>query len=224
MNEFAPNRFEIFARSPAFEVLCETVDVSRPFLRVFMTHGSLVARMALGAAARLDRHDPDYQLVFEGSLIHDIGSYLTFAPGIDCFGSRSYLWHGVLGAELMRAHSLERHARICERHIGAGITRDDIREKRLGLPPCDYLPESLEEELVCWADKFYSKSAGRVGARNPLERIVKGLERHSPEHAARFLEWHRRFAPENQPGTPAQDGFPEPRKETGLGGNGVSYA
>ena len=58
----------------------------------------------------------------------------------------------------MRAEGYPRHARVCERHTGTGITLAMIEERGLPLPHRDFMPETLEEQLICYADKFYSKT------------------------------------------------------------------
>lgn len=91
-------------------------------------------------------------------MIHDIGIFLTNAPRISCLGSFPYICHGYLGADLMRKEGFPKHALVCERHTGAGISLSDIEQQNLPLPKRDLRPVSLEEQLICFADKFYSKT------------------------------------------------------------------
>ena len=65
---------------------------------------------------------------------------------------------------------MEAFARICERHTGSGLTREDIIRQALPLPEADYLPESGEERLICLADKFYSKSGDMAEKKIPAIR------------------------------------------------------
>lgn len=128
--------------------------------------------------------------VEEAAMLHDIGIFLTDAPGIDCHGSAPYLCHGTLGADLLRSHGFsEEIARVAERHTGAGITPDDIVELKLPLPLDRTLyPETTLEKLVCYADKFYSKSGDMQ--RKPLERVRASMARHSASTLKRFEELH----------------------------------
>jgi uncharacterized protein len=80
---------------------------------------------------------------------------------------------------------------VCERHTGTGITREQIIKQQLPLPLGDYVPETLEEQLVCYADKFYSKSQpDRV-----LTVLVaaQSLEKFGHEGVQKFLAWSRMF-------------------------------
>ena len=80
-------------------------------------------------------------------MLHDIGIFLCDAPGIACHGKEPYICHGRLGAELLRQAGYPRHARVCERHTGAGLTKAEIVAQHLPIPAQDFLPETLEERL-----------------------------------------------------------------------------
>ncbi|MBR4829290.1 MAG: HD domain-containing protein [Muribaculaceae bacterium] len=129
--------------------------------RVLVSHSRRVADLAVALSQRLiDRGVPiDIEFVEEASMLHDIGMCRTDAPGIHCYGTEPYILHGVLGRIMLDGMGLFRHGRVCERHTGAGITAAEIIEQHLPIvPPRDLLPESLEEKVVCYADKFFSKS------------------------------------------------------------------
>ena len=128
--------------------------------------------MAVALGQRLiDRHEPlDIEFVEEAAMLHDIGMCLTDAPGIHCHDTEPYILHGIMGRRMLDALGLFRHGRVCERHTGAGITAAEIVDQGLPIdPPRDLVPESLEEKVICYADKFFSKSR--------LEEPPKTLER-----------------------------------------------
>ncbi|MEU7006584.1 HD domain-containing protein [Streptomyces sp. NPDC046332] len=100
----------------------------------------------------------DMELVRAGSLLHDIGVYRLYdaAGRLD---KRNYVRHGLLGHEILAGEGLpEILCRFCSCHTGVGLTRHDIREQGLPLPPGDYTAETPEERLVMYADKFHSKT------------------------------------------------------------------
>lgn len=162
-----------------------------PLHEILTVHSSLVARKALGRAAARG-HDIDTGFVREAALLHDIGIFRCDAPGICCTGSLPYICHGVEGRAILEAEGLPRHALVCERHTGAGLTVDDIVRQRLPLPHRDMTPRSLEEKLICYADKFYSKS-GDIRAEKPLDRVIRSMEGHGADTLARFMELHEMF-------------------------------
>ena len=88
----------------------------------------------------------DEEVMIAGALLHDIGRSRTRGPD-----------HGVVGGEILRSDGVdERVALITERHVGAGIPKTEA--VKLGFPPKDYLPVTLEEKVVCYADKLLSGS------------------------------------------------------------------
>ena len=140
--------------------------------RVLVHHSRQVADMAVALGQRLiDCHEPlDIEFVEEAAMLHDIGMCRTDAPGIHCHGTEPYILHGIMGRRMLDALGLFRHGRVCERHTGAGITAAEIVDQGLPIdPPRDLVPESLEEKVICYADKFFSKSR--------LEEPPKTIER-----------------------------------------------
>jgi uncharacterized protein len=144
---------------------------------LFMHHAQQVADEACLIAAR--KHLPlDIDEVRSAALLHDIGIYLTDAPGIHCHGSEPYLNHGPLGAALLRREGApEAWARVAERHTGAGIG--------------EMVPETLLERLVCYADKFYSKSGDMK--KKSLERVEASMLRFGEENLQKFHRLHSEF-------------------------------
>ena len=82
-------------------------------------------------------------------------------------------------------------ARVAERHTGAGLTIDDIDHQQLPLPHKDYLPETILEKLICYADKFFSKSGSMQ--EKSLEKVRASIARHSEDSLTRFEELHNLF-------------------------------
>ena len=162
-----------------------------PLREILLTHSRSVAEMALDIAHRHPELEADEPFLYEAAMLHDIGVFLTDAPGIQCFGHEPYIKHGLLGAELLRSEGLPRHARVAERHTGTGLTRETILRQSLPLPLADYSPETIEEQLICYADKFFSKShLERV--RTP-EQVLKSLEKFGTEGVERMKAWLKRF-------------------------------
>ncbi|MBO4826484.1 MAG: HDIG domain-containing protein [Prevotella sp.] len=159
--------------------------------RILLVHSQSVAQKALQIVSLHPELNLDAQFVREAAMLHDIGIFLTDAPGIHCHGTEPYIRHGMLGAELMRREGFPRHARVCERHTGAGITREEIEEQQLPLPPRDFLPETVEEKLICYADKFFSKT--RPEREKTLEQALRSLEKFGPQGVLRFKQWAEMF-------------------------------
>lgn len=157
-----------------------------PLYNSVWSHSRLVADKALQLAQAHPELEIDRDFVYEAAMIHDIGVFLTNAPSIYCTGDQPYICHGVLGAELMRADGYPRHALVCERHTGTGLTVADIIAQNLPLPHRDMCPVSLEEKLVCFADKFYSKS--NPDREKPIDKVRKSVARYGEDSLRRFEE------------------------------------
>ena len=158
---------------------------------ILLTHSEQVARKALQVADLHPELDLDRTFLKEASLLNDIGIFLCDAPGIQCFGTHRYICHGYLGAELMRQEGFERHALVCERHTGAGLSLTQIEAQDLPVPHRDMLPVSLEEQVICFADKFFSKT--RLTEEKTIEQARKSLLKFGDEGVVRFDHWCQMF-------------------------------
>ena len=121
----------------------------------------------LALAIKNKDYNVDVELVRLGGLLHDIGRSKTH--GIE---------HGVVGAEILRELGFdEKIALIAERHIGAGITKEEAIE--LGLPPKDYIPITLEEKIVAHADNLIFGTK-RVEIDDVIKKFEKKLGKNHP--------------------------------------------
>lgn len=158
---------------------------------ILLRHSSAVARKALDIADRHPELNLDLNFIEEAAMLHDIGVIKTDAPDIKCYGHEPYIRHGVLGAEMLRAEGMPRHARVCERHTGAGLSLQEIVSRNLPLPHSDLLPETLEEQVICYADKFFSKT--RLDREKTIEQAEKSVAKHGEEGLKRFCRWKEMF-------------------------------
>ena len=170
-----------------------------PLRRLLLKHSMQVRDKAL-EILRLPGNEGlgiNRRLVEDGALLHDIGIGHCHAPSILCEGTEHYLRHGLIGAQMLREYGekhgidLESHARICERHTGAGLSCREIIAQGLPLPQQDFLPETFEEKLVCLADKFFSKSGDMQ--EKPLERVRHSLDKFGEQTVLRLQDLIRFF-------------------------------
>jgi uncharacterized protein len=182
-----------------FPIIHKYYDPQSELYRILVTHSVLVTKKALDISVDFQARNPqseiDLAFIYEAAMLHDIGIYRCDAPEIFCAGSAPYVRHGVIGREILESEGLPRHALVCERHTGAGISREDVIRQGLPLPVRDYLPESLEEKIICFADKFYSKTPHKLFREKKLRKIHQKLGKFGPEAAARFEEWCRLLLP-----------------------------
>lgn len=158
--------------------------------KLLMTHSVMVAKKSLTIARESGIPGLDMEFIEEAAMLHDIGIFRCNAPSIFCFGDQPYIRHGIIGSELLRSHNLPRHALVCERHTGSGLTKEEIENARLPLPSRDMLPLSMEEKIICYADKFYSKS-GDPTQEKDLNKVIGSLAKFGKAPLDRFLELHQ---------------------------------
>ena len=159
--------------------------------RILVDHSRSVADKALAIARMHPEMNLDIPFIEEAAMLHDIGIFRCNAPSIDCHGKADYICHGYLGAELMRAEGYPQHALVCERHTGTGLSLEMIEVMKWPIPHRDMLPVSLEEQLICFADKFYSKT--KLGKEKSIDKIRISLSRYGSDTAARFSAWCKLF-------------------------------
>ena len=158
---------------------------------ILLVHSRLVAEKALRIADGHPELNLDKDFLYEAGMLHDIGIFLTNAPGIFCFGDQPYICHGYLGADLKRREGYPRHALVCERHTGAGLSLDDIIAQNLPVPHRDMLPVSMEEQVICFADKFYSKT--HLEREKTVEKARKSISNFGNVGLERFDHWCEQF-------------------------------
>lgn len=158
---------------------------------ILLIHSEQVRNKALEIAERQPDLRLDTEFIAEAAMLHDIGIFMCNAPRIHCYGTHKYIEHGYLGAEILRKEGLPRHAMVCERHTGVGISLEMIIKNKLPLPQREMIPVLLEEQLICYADKFFSKTA--LGVPHTVEQIRSYLRRYGESEVAKFDEWHYLF-------------------------------
>ena len=117
-------------------------------------------------------------MVEAGALLHDIGRSKTHD-----------IRHALEGVKIARSYGVpEEVIKIIERHIGAGLPA--MEAKKLGLPARDFIPETIEEKIVCHADNLIDKDK-----RQDIEKAVESaIENGYREYARRLVALHRELS------------------------------
>jgi len=109
-----------------------------------ITHSQRVYEIAMKIVKKLEDAGVtvNKDLVAMGALLHDIGRSQT--QGIR---------HAIEGAKIAQQQGFPPTVvSLIEHHIGAGIGKEEAMA--LGLPKKDYIPNTLEEEIVAHADNL----------------------------------------------------------------------
>jgi uncharacterized protein len=170
---------------------------NQELLHILFTHSRQVADRALAILKLhpewVESGEIDPVFVEEAAMLHDIGVVFCDAAKIHCLGTHKYIEHGYLGANILREEGLPKHAAVAERHTGTGITIEQIIRENLPLPLQDYSPRTMEEKLICYADKFYSKT--KLGQDKPMSKIRQHMWRYGSDAVARFDKMRVLFEP-----------------------------
>lgn len=142
----------------------------------------------------------DFDLIISGAILHDIGAlgFIERKKEDDDFAKKGvtevelpdYICHGIIGASILEKEGLEHEALIAKRHTGAGLTKEEIVANGWDMPHEDFLPISLEEKIICYADKFSSKTPGK---KDDLETIEREFAGYGEGPLKRFLDLKEMF-------------------------------
>lgn len=180
------------AQTQAMPVLLRFYTPGTPLLDLLLTHSRNVARKALDCMTKHPEVELNPVSVARAALLHDIGIIRCDAKGIHCFGTEPYIHHGIIGRSMLEPLGFTEEAMVCERHTGAGITAEEIEMAQMNLPVRDMVPVTMLEKLVCYADKFYSKS-GDPNREKEAAAIRVALSKYGSATMQRFDELHRLF-------------------------------
>ncbi|MBU1204552.1 MAG: HDIG domain-containing protein [Nanoarchaeota archaeon] len=162
----------------AVELLRKYSNNKESFSKV-LNHSRAVQKLALEIANDIRKnHDVDIDFIKTASLLHDIGRF-------KCYKENS-IRHGIVGGEILSKEGLRKYARIAETHIGIGITKQDIKKYRLDLPLKDFIPETIEEKIISYADNFIFDTK-RIKISKVIERFSKEL---GEKHIERVKKLH----------------------------------
>lgn len=107
-------------------------------------HCKTVAGVAMVIADEFEKRgkEVDSRVVLAGALLHDIGRSRI-----------QTVRHGLEGSQMLEGEGVDgKVVEVVRKHVGAGIS--SVEAETLNLPDYDYVPRTLEERIVCFADKM----------------------------------------------------------------------
>ncbi|MDE5821069.1 MAG: HD domain-containing protein [Paramuribaculum sp.] len=174
------------------KIIDKYYPASSPLRDIYIRHCRAVADKALNIAETLNLPLLP-QRIEAAAMLHDIGIFATNAPGIKCFGSEPYIRHGIIGADILRAENVDEEiAAAAELHTGSGITAAEIESQHLPLPARDFCPITQLQRLICYADKFFSKSGDMK--EKTLEQARSSIAKFGSDSLTRFDNLHKEFS------------------------------
>lgn len=146
-------------------------------------HSEMVAEKAIEIGKKIKKVEVDMNLIEIGAILHDIGRARTHNFN-----------HALIGGEILKQRGMSHKlVKICETHILGGLDKEDAKE--VGLPEKDYIPSTIEEKIICLADKYiagtrevtinerierwfkrYGKTSLLLKCKTRIEKIQKEIE------------------------------------------------
>ena len=154
-------------------------------------HCQVVCEIALWCAENIKGEaEVDLELLQSAALLHDIGTYILFDDEGKVANNRMYPQHAILGAKIVADEGIDiRIAKTIETHVLLGLSKQEIIDTPWILPARDYEPDTIEGELLCYADRFHSKHP----TFNAYDSFLLGLKERLPLQAVKFEAWSKRF-------------------------------
>ncbi len=158
----------------------------------YFVHSVLVTQMSLEIAENLNLDEAIKQFIREAAMLHDIGIGEVSMDKKNPQNKPPYITHGLVGFRILSELGYPKHALVCRNHIGVGLTKEIILRNGFPLPAEDMTPSTLPEEIITYADLFFSKS-------NPFKKrsfaeVVKKIETYGQEQLDKFHQLHKKFS------------------------------
>lgn len=179
-----------------FAIIHKYIPPETALYRLYVPHVAMVTAKALRIARRLGLSREQERFIEEAAMLHDIGIITTHDDLLGTTGPHPYIMHIVEGRRILEAEGLPRHALVAERHIGVGISAEEVRTQGLPLPVRDYMPQTVEEKIISYADLFFSKHPDHLWHEKPLDAVRRTVARYGARAQAQFEAWVQRFEPE----------------------------
>ncbi len=176
-----------------FAVLHRYIPPDSLTYRFYLPHVASVTVMAVRVGRRLNLDASRLQFIEEAAMLHDIGIVSVDAKHLGCHGDLPYVAHLEEGRRILAAAGLPRHAEIAGNHVGLGITREEIVAQDLALPPRDIFPETLEAQIVSWADLFFSKLPDMLWQQRTVDDVRARVAKYGERQQQTFERWLERF-------------------------------
>lgn len=133
----------------------------------------------------------DSELIKAGCLLHDVGVYHLYLPDGE-IDHANYIKHGTEGYALLKDEGFdEQLCRFASCHTGVGLTKEEIEEEGIPIPPADYFAQTPEERIVMYADKFHTKTTPPTFMT--ADTYASSQEKFGEAKVKRFREFQKEF-------------------------------
>jgi uncharacterized protein len=177
-----------------FALIHKYIAPNSELYAIYLPHVAAVTFKSLRIARGLGLREGRLRFIEEAAMLHDIGIARVSDEWLPPTGADlPYIAHIGEGRRILEAEGLPGHAGVAARHVGVGITAEEIDEQGLPLPSRDIFPQTLEEEIISWADLFFSKVPGQYWREKSVDEVRARVARYGERALRTFEEKLSRF-------------------------------
>jgi uncharacterized protein len=176
-----------------FQIIHRYIAPGSQTYPLYLIHCTLVAKLALEIGERLGLVMDSLRFIEEAAMLHDIGIVQTNMPVIFCSGPFSYLYHLTEGRRILEAEQLPHHAQVAQTHAGLSLAAERLSNAGIGGDLSTFMPQSIEEKIINFADLFYSKDTATLWRKRTVGEVHGNIKQFAPQNIALFAEWTEKF-------------------------------
>lgn len=163
------------------------------YFDLIWTHSEIIRKISLIIADNLEKTrniEVDREIIEIGAMVHDIGYYHCYDDELNVDCKTLPILHGFKGAEILKGEGFpESWQRFCLVHSATGFTKEDVAREKMPVAADDYLPITIEEEIVTYADKYHTKHP----AFDSYENITSRIGKFDPDRKVRFETLRKKY-------------------------------
>ncbi len=159
--------------------------------QIFFVHSVLVTQFSLQIADKMGLDEQTKKFIEEAAMLHDIGIGEVSMNKENPQNKPPYIQHGLFGQKILEELGYPAHAAVCRNHIGVGLSKEIILRNKLPLPCEDMMPCTLPEEIITYADLFFSKSD--IYYKRTFAEVEAKIGTYGGDQLEKLRELHKKF-------------------------------
>ena len=177
-----------------YKIIEKYFDKNSKAYDILVIHSEAVLKKAIQIAKNVPELYPNFELIKQGALLHDIGICRCRVPALGCNGTEPYIKHFLFSRDILRDEGCSTELQdIVLKHIGCGFTVDEIEVYNFPFPKEDVIAKTVEEQIVSIADMYFSKKIGELQTERSLDDIRNRFKKYSLRQQRLFDRWIKKY-------------------------------
>ena len=183
-----------------YKIIEKYFDKNSQAYNILVTHSEAVLKKAMQIAKNVPELYPNFELIKQGALLHDIGIVKCRVPALGCNGTEPYIKHFLFSRNILCHEGCSPELQnVVLKHIGCGYTVDEIDTYNFPFPKEDVIAKTVEEQIVSIADMYFSKKIGHLHDERSLDEIRDRFRKYSIRQQRLFDRWVKKYKLETLP-------------------------